>query len=166
MIARIVLGCLFIIWHLVFFLRKNLYFLFLHLCRVMREFIFWRRTRRWMVSSGHEIRDKKLISLFRFVFWLCLQFRRILQWRLFNFLHLDDDVVIFLAPIAICLLTDAVLAEIDLVDGFGSGIVDPCLLGCLRNIHTLLVNEGNQLLSFGVWYRFVFFAHWWFSCWK
>jgi len=61
----IVVGRLLVYRHIVFFLRMNLILLFRLQHVVWWEFVFCRRTRGWILDSGHKIWNKKLICLFR-----------------------------------------------------------------------------------------------------
>ena len=112
---------------------------------VVRVFVLCDRARSRLHGHGHKARVKHAIWLtgkFRCRLWLWLHKRIWLHFLVIVWLDLDFDVN-FLLPIAVSFLADAVLTEIDFVNGFGSGVVDPCFLGCFRYVHSLLVNERN-----------------------
>ena len=76
------------------------------------------------------------------------------------FILVDFDLHILANSVAVHLLADAVCLDEDLVDRFGRWIVDLGDLCSFRDVHALVVDEINQLLSLFVGDWFVFFAHW------
>lgn len=83
----------------------------------------------------------------------------LLSWECLWRTHFDLNIYVLFSPITICLLADAVLSEINLVNRFGSWVVDLSFLRSFGDIHSFLVNEMNQLLPLFIGNWFVLFAH-------
>ena len=77
----------------------------------------------------------------------------------FVWILVNRYVYVFACPVSIRFLTDAVRLDEDLVDRFGCWIVDLGDLCGFGDVHALLVDEIDQLLSLLVGDWFVFFSH-------